>query len=155
MAYQLLSNSLPFGDTKQMTEEEIAARVEDGKYSMGGPAWGGVSDDAKDFVKSLLVLRDKQRPSAEKAILHRWLQGSRKIEEHASSEVIKLSEDKSAVAAMSNFRRCAKFVASCPLTSFFSFCKHPLVCYAIIPQLQSRHKIEKGNLCLHCISASD
>jgi hypothetical protein len=59
MAYQLLSNTLPFGDSREISEEEIALKVEEGKYIMSGPAWGRVSADAKDFVKHLLVLRDK------------------------------------------------------------------------------------------------
>ena len=88
-----------------MTEEEIAAKVEDGKFTMAGPAWGKVSDEAKDFVKSLLVLRDKQRPTAERAIQHKWLTGNKKLTAASSAAVVKLSEDETAVAAMSNFRK--------------------------------------------------
>ena len=105
-AYQLLSNSLPFGDSREISEEEIARRVEEGKYTMTGPAWGSVSEDAKDFVKSLLILRDKKRPTAEKAIVHKWLAGSKKEGDAAAAPTgVSLAGNSGAMKAMSNFRK--------------------------------------------------
>lgn len=105
MCYELLSNTLPFGDSREVDEDEIALRVEEGKYTMAGPAWGSVSDDAKDFVKSLLVLRDKKRPTAEKAITHKWLSSGRKdLGAESAAPALKLVKNDGAKAAMANFR---------------------------------------------------
>jgi len=108
MTYELLSNSLPFGSEDESKEEEIAQRVKEGKFTMAGPAWGHVSDDAKDFVKSLLVLREKKRPSAEKAIVHKWLGGGKSAGSAAgnAADMINLSNNDMAKSAMSNFKKC-------------------------------------------------
>jgi len=102
-----VSNSLPFGDSDQISEDEIAKRVEGGVFTMSGPAWGSVSDDAKDFVEHLLVLREKKRPTAEKALQHKWLsQGAKQGEDAAAvSAPLKLKGDQGAMDAMSNFRK--------------------------------------------------
>ena len=107
LAYELLSNSLPFGNERECTELEIAEKVKEGKFTMTGPAWGPVSSDAKDFIKSLLVLREKKRPTAEKAIVHKWLAGGKKAggDSGASHLPVILSKDAGAMAAMSNFRK--------------------------------------------------
>ena len=35
--------------------------------------WADISQDAKDFVKSLLQMDPKQRPTADEALSHHWL----------------------------------------------------------------------------------
>jgi serine/threonine protein kinase len=94
LAYQLLSNMLPFGDCGEISEEEIALKVEEGKFSLSGPAWGGVSADAKDFVKHLLILRDKKRPSAANAAGNA-----------GAAQTVILAGNAGAMSAMSNFKK--------------------------------------------------
>jgi serine/threonine protein kinase len=105
MAYQLLSNTLPFGDSREISEEEIALKVEEGKYTLAGPAWGGVSSDAKDFVNHLLVLRDKKRPSAEKALTHKFLAGAEAAGSADAAATVRLAGNKGAMSALSNFKK--------------------------------------------------
>jgi serine/threonine protein kinase len=105
LAYQLLSNMLPFGDSGETSEEEIALKVEEGKFSMSGPAWGGVSADAKDFVKHLLILRDKKRPSAEKALTHKFLSGASAAGNAGAAQTVILAGNAAAMSAMSNFKK--------------------------------------------------
>lgn len=110
LAYELLSNSLPFGTEDECSEQEIAEKVKAGKFTMVGPAWGSVSDEAKDFIQSLLVLHENKRPSAEKALQHKWLEG-RKKQGGDTGEVVELatlSKDIEAKKAMSNFRKCVQ-----------------------------------------------
>ncbi|RIB28636.1 kinase-like domain-containing protein [Gigaspora rosea] len=37
--------------------------------------WRNVSEDAKDFIRSLLTLDPEQRPSAKEALTHKWMSG--------------------------------------------------------------------------------
>lgn len=107
LTYELLSNSLPFGTENECSEQEIAAKVKEGKFTMAGPAWGAVSNEAKDFIKSLLVLSERKRPSAEKVLQHKWLAGgSKKVGGNSEVvELVTLSKDVAAKAAMTNFRK--------------------------------------------------
>lgn len=67
----LLCGETPFGDEGgQALKNNILA----GRYVFE-PAeiWDNVSDEAKDFVKSLLVIDPEKRPSAEEAQQHPWI----------------------------------------------------------------------------------
>ena len=107
LTYELLSNSLPFGTEDECSEQEIAAKVKEGKFTMVGPAWGAVSSEAKDFIKSLLVLSERKRPSAEKVLQHKWLVGGSKKggDNGELVELVTLSKDVGAKLAMANFRK--------------------------------------------------
>uniref|UniRef100_A0A7S2Y836 Protein kinase domain-containing protein n=1 Tax=Entomoneis paludosa TaxID=265537 RepID=A0A7S2Y836_9STRA len=48
-----------------------------GKYDFNKEDWEGVSDDARDLVKRLLVLDPDGRMTAKQAVRHRWLKASR------------------------------------------------------------------------------
>lgn len=76
MAYQLLTGYLPFDDRKNkrgpvlsviwkgiLTEEPSFTR----KY------WGGISDEAIDFVRTLLHKDPTSRPTAKQALKHPWV----------------------------------------------------------------------------------
>ena len=41
-------------------------------YNFNSPVWNLISDDAKDFVSSLIVLNPKKRLDAKQALEHRW-----------------------------------------------------------------------------------
>ena len=108
LAYELLSNSLPFGTENECSEQEIAEKVKAGKFTMSGPAWGAVSSEAKDFIQSLLVVQERKRPSAEKVLQHKWLEDSKQQQGGENGMVVELSmlsSDIKAKKAMSNFRK--------------------------------------------------
>jgi calcium-dependent protein kinase len=74
--YILLSGVPPFyGDT----EEQIYARVKEGKYSMDGTEWEDISPEAKDLLKNLLKKEINKRFSAEQAMNHIWFKKMKEI----------------------------------------------------------------------------
>jgi len=70
IAYILLSGKLPFDGA---TDKEIARKIVNGKYSMGGKDWANVSQPAKEFCMSLLTYDPVKRPSAAEALQNPWL----------------------------------------------------------------------------------
>jgi calcium-dependent protein kinase len=61
IAFMLLSSSMPFyGESRAAVVDQILH----GKYKFQSKRWQQVSDDAKDFVKSLLRRRPEKRPTA-------------------------------------------------------------------------------------------
>jgi len=74
MAYMLLSSQIPFCG-KDM--KEIAKRIMRGTYNFSGKRWSRISRRAKDFVSSLLVRDPTSRPTADHALRHPWLTGSK------------------------------------------------------------------------------
>ena len=68
--YILICGSPPFfGET----DDEIYAKVKEGKYSLDGEEWDEISDEAKDLIKNLLKKDLDRRISAEEALKHNWL----------------------------------------------------------------------------------
>ncbi|CAJ0587388.1 unnamed protein product, partial [Mesorhabditis spiculigera] len=70
LSYILLSGLSPFGGE---TDEETLKNVRAGDWSIDDPAFSGISDHAKDFVKQLLHKDPKQRLSVFDALDHPWL----------------------------------------------------------------------------------
>lgn len=74
--YILLCGVPPFyGDT----DDEIYARVKEGKFSMDGPEWEDISPEAKDLIKSLLRKDIAKRLSAEQALNHPWFKKMKEL----------------------------------------------------------------------------
>jgi calcium-dependent protein kinase len=71
--YMLLANGTQPFDAS--TNKEIVHKVLQGDYSMSEPAnlWAGISEDAKSFVRSLLVVDPTLRATATTAIQDQWL----------------------------------------------------------------------------------
>ena len=67
----LLCGSPPFDGQH---ESEILAKVKRGKFSMTGPAWSGISSEAKDLLRRMLCKNPKQRLPALEVLNHAWLQ---------------------------------------------------------------------------------
>ena len=72
--YLLLSGNLPFMGRSQ---KELFRKIVAGKFEFEAKDWDGVSDDAKDLVRRLVVLDPDQRMTAAEAVRHRWLKASR------------------------------------------------------------------------------
>lgn len=93
--YVLLSGKPPFNGED---EKEIMNKVASGVYKMEGKSWQGVSNEACEFVKSLLNFDPKGRPDAETALNNPWLKS---FEEENRPRLDK----KSAANALDNLRK--------------------------------------------------
>eukprot|EP00873_Tetraselmis_striata_P039134 jgi/Tetstr1/459398/TSEL_004777.t1 len=75
LLFTLLSGAPPFGaKARHASLYDLVRDIRRGRYSMSDPAWYLVSDNARDFVQSLLTVEPKARPTASAALLHPWLQ---------------------------------------------------------------------------------
>eukprot|EP00826_Nyctotherus_ovalis_P040975 TRINITY_DN4081_c0_g2_i10.p1 TRINITY_DN4081_c0_g2~~TRINITY_DN4081_c0_g2_i10.p1 ORF type:complete len:231 (+),score=58.64 TRINITY_DN4081_c0_g2_i10:66-758(+) len=82
--YVLLSGTLPF---RGLTKNELFLKIQQGSYKLSGPSWQGVSAQAKDLIKKMLVVDPERRYSAVEALTHQWTQSGR--EDTMSSEEAK------------------------------------------------------------------
>jgi calcium-dependent protein kinase len=48
-------------------------------YSFSSPVWSLITDDAKDFVSSLIVLNPKERLNAKQALEHAWIKNQESL----------------------------------------------------------------------------
>ena len=75
ITYLLLCGETPFGGCCGEDLLEVRSNILSGKFAFEPPEfWEHVSDVGKDFVKSLLVVDPKKRPSAKEAQRHPWIQ---------------------------------------------------------------------------------
>jgi calcium-dependent protein kinase len=73
ITYMLLTGTPPFrGDN----DHAVLAAVKAAKFSMTGPRWEHISDQAKDFVSCLLRKNPKHRLTAEQALKHDFLKST-------------------------------------------------------------------------------
>jgi len=70
IVFLLLSGNLPFMGRSQ---KELFQKIVAGKFEFKEDEWAGVSDDAKDLVRKLLVLDPDKRITANDALRHPWL----------------------------------------------------------------------------------
>ncbi len=71
LSFMLLSGQAPFGGE---TDADILKLVKKGHYSFKPErVWNGVSSEAKDFVRKLLVINPEERMTAKQALGHSWL----------------------------------------------------------------------------------
>jgi calcium-dependent protein kinase len=66
----LLSGTPPFNGSN---DNAIMQKVKSGKYSMSGPEWDKITDDAKDLINKMLTLDKDKRISAEECTQHKWI----------------------------------------------------------------------------------
>jgi CRP-like cAMP-binding protein len=73
--YILLSGVVPFNWTDRPGADlrELFDRISAGAYSLDGPEWEGVSQDAKALVRGLMCVDVPRRLTAQAALAHRWL----------------------------------------------------------------------------------
>jgi calcium-dependent protein kinase len=67
--FELLCGCIPF---RGETEAGIFAMIRRGNFTFAEKAWGGISQDAKDLIRSLLKLNPRERLSAQEASAHAW-----------------------------------------------------------------------------------
>jgi len=66
----LLGGYPPFSNEDR---EVLYKQIKDGKYTFIDTCWGAVSDQAKEFIKSMLVIDPMQRLCAVEAVRHPWM----------------------------------------------------------------------------------
>ena len=92
ISYILLSNQRPFF---HRSREQTLFNILSGNYDFNGSGWKNISDNAKNFVSSLLVVDTRKRATAASAIKHKWLQSncdwkaSNKISDEEFREILK------------------------------------------------------------------
>jgi serine/threonine protein kinase len=67
--YMLLSGRTPF---KGATDEETVNKIVDADVQFDEQYWGGISDEAREFIKSLLKKEPKDRQTADQGLSHSW-----------------------------------------------------------------------------------
>ena len=83
MCYQLLTGTMPFNDwknTKNPALSQVWKSILADEPKVTGSVWADISDQAKDFVKSLLVKDPSKRPTAKEALQHPWLKEGKKTQ---------------------------------------------------------------------------
>jgi len=55
------------------TPKQMVAKVLVGRYNFDGNGWSSISDEAKDFIRHLLVVKPEGRMSAAEAKQHAWM----------------------------------------------------------------------------------
>ena len=79
-------------------------KVKIGKYKFHDPVWKKISENAKNFVKSLLLMDVDKRPSAEEALNHPWIKEADKLMQNNVSP----DEAKNALKNLTNFHNQSK-----------------------------------------------
>ena len=77
MCYQLLTGRLPFNDKRNPHNPALSAVLKSiltETLDFQKSYWADVSDEAKDFVQTLLTREQGARPDAKAALAHPWLQ---------------------------------------------------------------------------------
>ena len=82
--YILLSGEPPFNGA---TDIEIVERIKEGTFSMEGPRWDDVSNEAKDLITQILCKED-QRITAAEAFQHPWFDYTRRLEEEQDGATV-------------------------------------------------------------------
>jgi len=70
ITYILLCGFPPFYGS---TEQQIFNKILRAEYDFPSPDWDGVSEEAKGFIKALLVLNPNDRPTAEECLQSPWI----------------------------------------------------------------------------------
>eukprot|EP01104_Vermistella_antarctica_P010469 TRINITY_DN27_c1_g1_i1.p1 TRINITY_DN27_c1_g1~~TRINITY_DN27_c1_g1_i1.p1 ORF type:complete len:455 (-),score=158.15 TRINITY_DN27_c1_g1_i1:132-1445(-) len=73
VVYTLLSGVAPFADHNQM---RLRMKIRQAKFEFPSSSFAGVSDEAQDLVKKLIVVDEGARLTAEQAAAHPWFQSS-------------------------------------------------------------------------------
>jgi calcium-dependent protein kinase len=99
VAFILLSGFSPFeGDNDFQVMQQVTMGLHEAVFK--DPAWQNVSDEAKDFVRHLLTYDQDERPTAEQALKHAWIQNSIKTRRESFMQ----SHGQSSIACLENMQ---------------------------------------------------
>lgn len=63
----------PFATNENDSPQQILKRVGEGKYSLDGPNWSNISEQARNLVRHLLHPDPSKRLSAKQILSHPWI----------------------------------------------------------------------------------
>ena len=109
ISYIMLCGFPPFRSNKRR-QTELFDLIQSGVYEFLSPYWDEVSEEAKDFVSSLLIVDIPKRYSAELALNHHWVR--RRISESRGTASIAPDEDMESNVSVSKFKTAAISIQS-------------------------------------------
>ncbi|CEL97359.1 unnamed protein product [Vitrella brassicaformis CCMP3155] len=112
IVFMLLSGSPPFNGTQ---DHEILAKIKRAVFSFEGPRWEGISQDAKNFISALLKKNPDERPSAEKALKHKWFECLKTNDDHEID--LNVLKNMQKFAAFNGMKRAALGVIALSMNS--------------------------------------
>ncbi|XP_052792506.1 calcium/calmodulin-dependent protein kinase type IV-like isoform X2 [Mya arenaria] len=89
IAYILLCGYEPFYDDE---ETIMYKKILKGNYEFDSPWWDNITENAKDFIRKLLIVDVKSRLSAVDALKHPWVIGSAADDKHLEETQKKIKE---------------------------------------------------------------
>mmetsp|Transcript_5920 Transcript_5920/g.15058 ORF Transcript_5920/g.15058 Transcript_5920/m.15058 type:complete len:548 (-) Transcript_5920:63-1706(-) len=104
ITFIMLSGYMPFYGS----EEHQIECIKSGKWANKPEKWAKVSDPAKDFMQSLMVVSPSKRLTAEQALNHPFIH-DRQMSKQQSSELI----DADIVEALQGFAKASQFRRAC------------------------------------------
>ena len=69
LLYSIVSGHMPF---PAETQDELFARIANGKFKMDHKSFEMVSDECKDLIRQMLVKDPKKRITAQNVLKHDW-----------------------------------------------------------------------------------
>jgi len=104
LAYIMLCGEAPFGGLGgDESLPQLRQNILKGKFAFDKPdpsVWASVTDEAKDFIRTLLVTDPNKRPNSEQAQDHPWIQNYRMATFNPRTTVV----DSSLVQALVDFK---------------------------------------------------
>jgi serine/threonine protein kinase len=92
ISYMLLSSSKPFYNKNRRYMVDLIMR---GDFKFDAAIWETISEDAKDFVRKLLVVDPKKRLNGPDALKHSWIENREQLADELPSEDILAAIDDS------------------------------------------------------------
>jgi len=112
ICYFMLSGKLPFPGRN---DDEKEARILRGTIQFKEGAWQHASNDAKDFIRKLLVPDERKRMSGRKALQHPWIQQRSKLSETPCPKEV--AESVKRYAEAHRFQKMVRHAMATHLTS--------------------------------------
>lgn len=97
LVYVILTGHLPFSGS---TQEQLYKQIKNGSYHEGPLRDFRISEEAKDFIDSLLQVDPNRRPTAEKALLHPWIRMAQMTSSYGGPSQVSLSQSLSQQRAL-------------------------------------------------------
>ncbi|QLQ81433.1 hypothetical protein HG537_0F01940 [Torulaspora globosa] len=99
LVYVILTGHLPFSGS---TQGQLYKQIKNGSYHEGPLRDFRISEEAKDFIDSLLQVDPNKRPTAEKALQHPWIRMAQGTSSYGYASQVSLSQSLSQQRALEN-----------------------------------------------------